>query len=346
MYFSEREGRIRVAENGRLQEDPVAEIPTTIEGETGVLGIALAPNDRDLYVFATDPDGATNSVLRVLATGGEPEVVISGLPSSVYHNGGGVAFDEEGMLLVSNGEVHDSSAAQNPAVLGGKVYRFTTSGDPAPGNPFGPAIALGLRNPFGLTVDPVTGDAFVTDNGPSSDDEVNRIHVGSNYGWPDLLGAVEGDPSGPGPYRLPVSVQTDVVVPTGIAVADPTSAERSVAGDVFYGTFGEQTIHRIELDDTRNHALTDEVFLQEEEPIVALEWGPEGLYYSTMSAIKVIPLAQEDRSGPDPKPSATRSRIVGPPLAPDPGFDAPWRLIVAAVVVVIIGVAVVRLARR
>lgn len=346
MYFSERAGTIREVRNGRLQDDPLAEIPTTTEGEAGALGIALAPNERDLYIFATDPDGSANSILRVPVGGGEPQVVVSGLPSSVYHNGGGVAFDEDGMLLVSNGEVHDSTAAQNPEVLGGKIYRFTPAGEPAPGNPFGSAIALGLRNPFGLTVDPVTGDAFVTDNGPSSDDEINRIQRGSNYGWPDLLGAAEGEPSGPGTYRLPVSVQPDIVVPTGIAIADPATAKRSFAGDVFYGTYGERALHRIELDDTRNHAVSDEIFIQEEEPIVAVEWGPGGLYYSTPTSIKRVQLAQKNRSSPAPEPSSSEQRLVGPPLAPDPGFDVPWRLIWAAVVFLVLGVVVVRLARN
>ena len=344
MYFTERGGRVRVVRDGVLREEPVAAIGTTTEGETGLLGIE--ERDGILYVFATDPDGTSNSVLAVRADG-EVDTIVGGLPASVYHNGGGVAFDDDGMLLVSNGDGHDSGAAQDPDALGGKIYRFTPEGSAAPGNPFGDAIALGLRNPFGLTVDPVTGDAFVTDNGPSSDDEINRISEGGNYGWPDVLGSAGGArPSGPGVYRDPVSVQEEIVVPTGIAVADPATARPTVAGDLFYGTYGEQAIHRVVLDEARREAVSDEVLMREKEPVIALEWGPRGLYYSTPTSIKVIPLAapanehrDEDRT---PRPGLT---IVGPPLAPDPGFDVPWLLLAAAVAALALGVVLLRFRR-
>ncbi len=331
MYFNEREGRVYAVTGRRPRL--VATIPTTTAGETGLLGIAVHPRHGDLYVFATDPGGASNNVLRL--DRGEPEVVVSGLPASVYHNGGGVAFDRQGNLLVSNGEIHDSSAAQDPDQLGGKIYRFTPSGSAARGNPFGDAIALGLRNPYGLTVDPMTGDAFVTDNGPSSHDEVNRVRVGGNYGWPDVLGFSDGTtPTGPGKYFDPISVQEEIVVPTGIAVADPSTARDDVAGDVFYGTFGEQTVRRVRLDDTRSRAVSDRVFIRESEGVVALAWGPEGLYYSTTSAIKLVRLARPERKRESPVPTPEpRRTIVGPPLEPDDG-GPPWRVIAAGAAVV------------
>ena len=307
MYYSERTGEIRVVENGKQDDDPITEIPTTTAGETGLLGIAVSPDDRWIYAFATDPGGATNRVYRAPATGGDAEVIVSDLPANVYHNGGGVAFDADGMLLVSNGETHDSSRSQDPDALGGKLYRFTPDGDPAPQNPFGPSIAIGLRNPFGLTVDPVSGAAFVTDNGPEQEDEVNRVDMGGNYGWPETVGpAPEAfTPSGPGTYHDPVWHHADIVVPTGIAVADPENAAEDVAGDVFFGTFGEQTIRRIELNDARDAAVSDEVYLDVGEPVVALEWGPGGLYFSTPTAIKMIPLAS-DGGVPPIQPGGTR----------------------------------------
>lgn len=319
MYFNERPGRIRVVEAQGLRDEPLATIPTTTAGETGLLDIAVSPDGARLYVFATDPGGQSNRVLAVPASGGDPSVVVDGLPAALYHNGGALAFDDEGNLLVSNGEIHDSGDAQDPEELGGKVYRFTPSGSAAEGNPYGDAIALGLRNPFGMTVDPVTGDAFVTENGPESHDEVNRVVTGGNYGWPDVMGnAGDARPSGPGEYHDPVSVQEEIVVPTGVAIADPEVALDAVAGDLFYGTFGEQTIRRVVLNDDRDRALTDEIFVQEDEPIIALAWGPQGLYYSTPSAIKVVLLA-EKRSSEDDQPPASAT----PPLERDgaPGSD-------------------------
>ncbi|HET7483704.1 MAG TPA: PQQ-dependent sugar dehydrogenase [Actinomycetota bacterium] len=338
MYLSERDGAIRVVRDNELQSDPLAEILTTTTGETGLLDIAVSPDDRWVYAFATVRNGTTNSVYRVSTADGEVEEIVSGLPANVYHNGGGVDFDREGSLLVSNGETHDSGRSQDPDALGGKIYRFTPDGEDAPDNPFGAAIALGLRNPFGLTVDPVSGAAFVTDNGPTEEDEVDRIDSGGNYGWPDVVGpAPEGfEPSGPGEYHDPVSHHPDIVVPTGIAVADPRNARPDVAGDLFYGTYGEGTIHRIELDPDRQRALSDEVFFDVGEPVIGMAWGPSGLYFSTPDSLRLLPLARR-RPGEPPGPVA--------PIQPAGDRDYVPMLLVAAAVIVV-GVALVVAGRR
>lgn len=346
MYVNERAGRVRLVDEGGLDGDPLATIPTTTAGETGLLGIEVSPDGANLFVFATDPGGSSNRVLRLPSGGGDADIVVEGLPASVYHNGGGLAFDQDGFLLVSNGEIHESTSAQDPETLGGKVYRYTPDGAAAE-NPFGDSIALGLRNPFGMTLDPVTGDAFVTDNGPSSHDEINRIQVDGNYGWPDVLGmAGDARPSGPGEYHDPITVQEEIVVPTGIAIADPDDATKDVAGDLFYGTYGEQTIHRVELDEEREAAVSDEIFLREEEPIIALEWGPRGLYYSTPTAIKVIELA--DARGGEPSGNGTESPSDPefiPSMPPD-STRIPILLIVLAIAAVIVGAVVLMVVRK
>jgi glucose/arabinose dehydrogenase len=310
MYVTERAGRIRVVDQGRLRKQPLATIATTTEGETGLLGIAVDPGEEYVYAFATAPDGASNRVLRVPIEGGEPEIVIDGLPASLYHNGGGLAFDRDGFLFVGNGEKHESELAQDPETLGGKVYRYTANGDVSEDNPFGPhaAYAIGLRNPFGLTIDPVSGLVFVTENGPSSHDEINRIIAGGNYGWPELLGRVGGGEELEGTYQDPLVDFPDIVVPTGIAVANPANAASRVAGDLFFGTYGEGAIHRVRLDERRAIALSEEVFLDVGEPVVAVAWGPEGLYFSTPDAVKVVPLTR-----PDKKPTASAPPAAEPP---------------------------------
>ena len=281
MVVNERVGRVRIVRDGRLDPRPLATIPTTTAGERGLLGLAVAPDERSVYVFATDPSGDSNRVLRVPLGGGSPEVVVADLPGGVYHDGGGVAFDREGRLLVSNGEVHDRGRAQDPDALGGKVYRFTVDGRAAPGGPFGrsPALAIGLRNPFGLTVDPISGAVFVTENGPSGHDELNRVDPGMNYGWPQVSGLAGGQ-SVPRNYRDPLVDYPRTIVPTGIAF--------SPAGELFFGAYGEGTIHRVRLDGARRRVESDTVLHDAGEPVVALAWGPQGLYFSTPEAVLVI----------------------------------------------------------
>jgi Glucose / Sorbosone dehydrogenase len=81
--------------------------------------------------------------------------------------------------------------------------------------PDNPTFALGIRNSFGLCFDPETGDLWETENGPSGDDEINRIEPGANYGWPEQLG-----PGGGPDYVDPILDFPNTIVPTGCAVSD------------------------------------------------------------------------------------------------------------------------------
>ena len=338
MFVTEREGRILAFENGRSRT--VASIPTITEGETGLLGIAVSPDDRFVYVFGTESD-RTNTVWRVPSEGGEPERVITRLPGSVYHNGGGVAFGPDGNLYVSNGERHDADLAQDSSAMGGKVYRFTPDGGIPADNPFGdsPAWAIGLRNPFGLAIDPVGGEAFVTENGPESFDEINRIVAGGNYGWPVVSGpAGSGQSEGlEGRYVDPLLAFVEIIVPTGITFADPATARPSVAGDMFFGTYGNQTIYRVVLNERRTGVLENEIWYRSREPIVALAWGPRGLYYSTPGAVRLFELARAERPSPGDDGAVEPPPEDGQPIE-DPLDEAPVTLLLfGGAVAVLVG---------
>lgn len=347
MLVTERAGALRVVRQGELVKEPLATIPTSTSGETGLLGIAVSPDDDSAFVFATEPDGSSNTIWRVPLDGGEPARVIEGLPAATYHNGGGVAFDLDGALLVSNGEQHSVDRAQDPLVLGGKVYRFEADGAIPSDNPYegSPTFAFGLRNPFGLAVDPETGSPWVTENGPSSFDEVNRIVSGGNYGWPEVSGPGEG--SGlPGRYQDPVLAYEQIIVPTGLAFAGE-GAPTAIAGDLFFGTFGERTVHHVRLNDARTSAVSDEV-IHAGDQVVGMAWGPEGLYLSTPGSVKLIPLADGAGAG-DTVPEAEEPRSSpelsprGEPLTSDDGGPSGW---LGLVVLVALGGAFVLLRRR
>jgi glucose/arabinose dehydrogenase len=318
MLFNERDGVVRRSDTGGVET--IAEIPTVVQGETGLLGISVAPDERSFYVFATELGGESNTVWRADLDGGDPERVIEGMSASFYHNGGGLAFDEDGMLLVSNGEEHDGGLSQDPAAFGGKVYRFTPEGDVPSDNPFGdtPAFAIGLRNPYGLAVDPQTGTPWVTENGPSSYDEVNRILPGGNYGWPNISGpSSENAPADlEGDYQDPAVAYEDIIVPTGIAFAGDDATDE-FAGDLFFASYGEGAIHALRLNDARDEVESDEIVHQEGEPVIALAWGPGGLYFSTPEAIKLLPIASEEEEEGSPAAAAgAPSREAEPSPSP------------------------------
>jgi len=96
------------------------------------------------------------------------------------------------MLHVTVSESHEPSFAQDPNSIGGKVLRLMPDGSVPPDNPIAgnPLFTLGHRNSFGICVDPATGDLWETENGPTSDDEINLLRPGGNHAWPDVMGAI------------------------------------------------------------------------------------------------------------------------------------------------------------
>jgi glucose/arabinose dehydrogenase len=219
-------GNVRVFANGALQAAPWATIAVASGGswaEQGLLGIAVDPGfltNGFVYVFYTDASGSENRIARLQDVGGVGAnlTVLSpagSLPSVQYHNGGSLVFGHDGTLFVGTGDALAGSNAQNPASWLGKVLRFTVPnlGIPA-NNPFpgSPIWTLGHRNQFGLTVHPVTGGVYQTENGGALMDELNRLTPGGNYGWP----TVEGLESPPNPTFVdPLASYSPTTAPTG-----------------------------------------------------------------------------------------------------------------------------------
>lgn len=54
--------------------------------------------------------------------------------------------------------------------------------------PPGDYAAIGIRNSFGITVDPITGYIWDTENGPDKFDEINLIDKKFNSGWNNIQG--------------------------------------------------------------------------------------------------------------------------------------------------------------
>lgn len=191
-------------------------------GESGLLGIALSPdfaNDHFLYAYYTS--SSDNRIVRMTYVPGQPlgtpEVLLSGIPSGVTHNGGRIAFGPDGMLYAGTGEAGDKDRAQDRGSLGGKILRMTPDGKPAPGNPFPDSVvwSLGHRNVQGLAWDS-KGRLWAAEFGQDTWDELNLIRSGANYGWP----IVEGS-SGNAKYVNPIAQWgTDDASPSGIAILD------------------------------------------------------------------------------------------------------------------------------
>ncbi len=298
LFFAEKDtGDIRVVQDGRLLPHPFAHLDVVSSSEQGLLGLAL---DRDfattrwVYVYYSDPQTRTNRPIRIRRSGDaiEDQPLLDLLTTeNGYHNGGDLVFGTDGTLFVSVGEVHESERAQDPNDLGGKIVRLDPDGSIPPDNPFGPtnpAYSMGHRNSFGLCVDPRSGQLWETENGPGSDDEVNRIEPGGNYGWPGQLG-----PGGAAPLIDPVVDFPEVIVPTGCAVW---------RGSLYFGAYGTGLVYRIR--DPSSPSPEAVVVDDLGSGVTDLEVGPDdALYASTVDAIWRLSAPGSPTLAPSPTPA-------------------------------------------
>ncbi|MEO9474007.1 MAG: PQQ-dependent sugar dehydrogenase [Cyclobacteriaceae bacterium] len=110
------------------------------------------------------------------------------------HSGGRMIITQDQKLLVTTGDEFKRSYAQRMDQLNGKTLRFNLDGSVPSDNPFTALdtpfdyiYTFGHRNPQGL-IQTTSGNIFSSEHGPNSDDEVNLIQSGNNYGWPFVKG--------------------------------------------------------------------------------------------------------------------------------------------------------------
>lgn len=159
-------------------------------GEGGLLGIVAAPDfarTRQYFVYYTA--ASDNRVARMTyGSSAAPVPIVTGIPKGNIHNGGGLVFNSTGSALyIGTGDAGDRDLAQSNASLGGKVLRVTRTGAGVRGNLTGRIATKGHRNVQGLTFTS-NGLLWASELGQDAFDEVNRISVGRNYGWPVVEG--------------------------------------------------------------------------------------------------------------------------------------------------------------
>ena len=216
------------------------------DGEGGLLGLELSPNfasDHWLYVYHTAAEG--NRVVRIKYENGALvqntyQILLQGLAKNRYHNGGRLRFGPDGKLYISSGDAQNSANAQNNSSLNGKILRINADGSIPSDNPFGNAVwSKGHRNPQGLDFDS-QGRLWEAEFGNTSQDEVNLITRGGNYGWPNCEGT-GGSCAG---FIAPKQVwATNVASPSGLTI---------INDHVFVATTVGQRVYRMTIDGSSN----------------------------------------------------------------------------------------------
>jgi aldose sugar dehydrogenase len=243
LLVTERAGRLRVIEQGRLREAPVAGVPAVLAQSQGGLFEVLPDRDfaqnRTLYLSyaAGTPDANGTRVVRARFDGRaleEPATVFTAKPlkSGTVHYGARMAQLGDGSLLIGLGDGFEfREQAQNLASHLGKVVRVMPDGSVPADNPFVarrdalPEIySLGHRNVQGLVFDAQHRVVYAHEHGPRGGDELNRIEPGRNYGWPmvtfglDYSGAVISPFTERAGLEPPLLHWTPSIAPAGMAL--------------------------------------------------------------------------------------------------------------------------------
>ena len=298
LFYNELDsGNIRVVDPaGNLIAAPFATVDVPINQECGLLGLALSPEfdaNGYLYVMACVAGPDRQQVIRFTAvgnTGTDRLVLIDNLPIGLRHNSGDLQFLLDGTLLVSVGDTGAAPLAQMDGELAGRIHRYNEDGmvpadNPIPGSP---EWARGIRNTFDMTLHPVTGAVFGSENGTNADDELNLLEVGKNYGWPALP---EGTPESQVGTR--VHAWTPVIAPTGIAFHDGTGFGSEYQDNLFVLGFLHAEVRRLRLSGPELTTVDgDELFLQfanpdmpENKPIDLLQYPDGSLRIATFRAL-------------------------------------------------------------
>jgi glucose/arabinose dehydrogenase len=221
LFVAEIGGKIKIVSNGLVLSTPFLNIATKVNHPDwgGIYSLAFHPNYAQngkfyvLYVRKPDSFMQLSQFSRSMidsnqANSAETPILTVPYSSPTGHRGGQIAFGADGYLYITTGDDADggrgvigdpNNNAQNLGLLFGKILRININGPlpyaiPAtnpyqtPGDNIPDEIwARGLRNPWRMSFDRVTGDMWLGDNGQDGWDEVDFLAsnaaAGANFGW-------------------------------------------------------------------------------------------------------------------------------------------------------------------
>lgn len=217
IFVVEQKGVIRVFPNkaDAKSASVFLDIEKKVEsgGEKGLLGLAFHPKYKSngyIYVNYTRGKPLETVISRFKVSATNPNIadasseviLLTYLQPYSNHNGGKVAFGNDGFLYIAVGDGGSSgdpgNRGQNKKELLGKILRIDVNkssansrysipaDNPFVGNKEGfreEIYAYGLRNPWRFNFDRQTGMLWAGDVGQNKIEEIDIIEKGGNYGW-------------------------------------------------------------------------------------------------------------------------------------------------------------------
>ncbi|HIK43830.1 MAG TPA: PQQ-dependent sugar dehydrogenase [Leptolyngbyaceae cyanobacterium M65_K2018_010] len=310
LLITERPGRLRRVQAGRLDPTPIEGVPEVLAfRQGGLLDIALHPAFEDnrwvylAYAHGTREANRTRVARARLGDGALTDWTVifetNRAKPDGQHFGARLLWLPDRTLLVALGDGGNPpvqldgdlirNQAQNPQSHLGTVVRLRDDGSVPADNPFvgnpkaDPLVwSYGHRNIQGLALDGATGQVWATEHGARGGDELNRLQPGQNYGWPRVTyseeysgGPITTERSRPGMVD-PITYWTPAIAPSGLAVYRGDRYPQW-QGQIFAGGLVSQDVRRIEVNS--QGTVVSQTPIPIGQRVRDVRQGPDGLLY-------------------------------------------------------------------
>jgi len=304
LVIEKDEGTVKIIKDGILISEPILQLEVSNASEEGLLGILVQNND--VFVHHTTrsiDDGTISNWFTKYTWNGEkliePVELLSFHKGTGNHNGGVMIEDENGIVFgaigdLGYGKVLDMQQQKN-FLSAENNYIGSILSLNAPSEVY----AVGIRNTYGLDIDPVTGILWDTENGHRDFDEVNLVQKKFNSGWSKIQGPIKDNQETPiingYEYSDPeFSWERPVAVTSIHFIQSPLFPEYE--NSVLVGSFLGGILYKFELNENRDgfrfngDQLKDLVLNNEDNPseiifgtgfagITDIKEGPDGSIY-------------------------------------------------------------------
>ena len=266
---------IRIKDNGVHYNEPVLDVAVDAHWESGLLGITCISNHVFLYFSESESGSDTtklhdqpmkNRVYRYDWNGEKliNPILIKELPGNLdggHRHNGGAMTNQNNQIYFVIGDLGQRATFQN---IPNKTIYETSSIfkiDTKSSNSV-ELFAMGIRNSFGLSVDPETGYLWDTENSAHHYDEINLVKSGFNSGWMHVMGPVDRDnPDIDGIQTVPPPFENFIysdpefsferpVAVTAIEFPDGDSFEK-YSDWLFVGDYNNGRIYKFQLNSER-----------------------------------------------------------------------------------------------
>ena len=211
LVLEKNSGYVKLIQDGKIIAEPIFDFNVTSTNESGLLGITSYDNNVYIFVTEAEYDGGDvigNNIYHFVWNGKnlDNQQLLNTLTSeSSWHNGGTLTVDLNGQVFavigdqmgggrpdlknefrilqnVNHGEIDDTGIIVKVGYEKGVIKPKLSE------TPLDHYYAVGIRNSFGLTIDPFTGNLWDSESGPDHSDEINFVSENFNSGWSIVMG--------------------------------------------------------------------------------------------------------------------------------------------------------------